>query len=203
MAVAALTPSAARADARELYTLLGYQGGVSHYRLAATSDAAVTSYSGAFDLTVYYGVWNALHLGGRLRLSSNSDVPFRSAEVTDPNGSRSRGDVFLDHRALGVGGVAVYRVDSGFALAPVFELGAGLTVHQVRNVAQVRPDGTSTVPLNGSSNVAMYGSGALLLEYRWRDRWLASAGVTVQAETAGPTPWSFFFPLRVGYIWWQ
>jgi hypothetical protein len=208
MIVAAVAPSAARADSRELYTLFGYQGGVSHYRLSEAGDGTATSYSGAIDLTVYYGLRNAfglrnaLHVGGRLRLASTSGVLFSGADVTNPDGTRSQSDIHVDHRAIGVGGVIAYRVDNGYALAPVLEVGCGLAVHQVRNVVQVPQGGTVGTQLEGSSDVVVYGSGGMLLEYRWRDRWLASAGVMVQAETAGPTPWSFSVPVRIGYIFW-
>jgi hypothetical protein len=45
-----VAPRGARADRRELYTLVGYQPGVSRFRSPAGGDAAVTSFAGAFDL---------------------------------------------------------------------------------------------------------------------------------------------------------
>ena len=39
-----------------------------------------------------------------------------------------------------------------------------------------------------------------ILEYRFRNYWLASAGVGIQVED-GRMPWSVFVPFRLGRIW--
>ena len=98
--VSVVTPSPAQADAKEVYTLFGYQGGVSHYRLSTAGEAAATNYSGAIDLTAYYGLRsvlrNALHVGGRLRLASTSGVLLSGAALTNPDGTRSQGEIHVD-----------------------------------------------------------------------------------------------------------
>lgn len=54
------------------------------------------------------------------------------------------------------------------------------------------------VPVVGGGSV---GSAALLLEYRFANRWVAAAGVGVQGETSGRVAWSLSVPLRFGVIW--
>jgi hypothetical protein len=192
------TPGGARADRRELFTLIGYEAGVSHHQLPVAGDAGTTQYAGALDVTAYYGLTNTLHVGGRLRLNSSSAVRFSAVSVTTADGSVT-GDVFLDERGVDVGGIVVWRVNTGYSVAPVLELGAGLAVHEYRNISHY-PSGGSVVPLGSRSEAVAYGSGTVLLQYRFRDRWLAAAGVGAQVE-GGRTPWSLLVPLRVGMIW--
>jgi hypothetical protein len=108
--VGLVAPGRARADRRDLYMLLGYQPGVSRLHSPAGSDATVTSYAGAFDLTAYYGLSNTLHVGGRLRFSRTTDMRFEAVDVTKVDGTTSRGDVFADHFGFGFGALALYRI---------------------------------------------------------------------------------------------
>jgi hypothetical protein len=192
-------PRAARADRRELYTLLGYEAGVGHHQVPIAGDAAATQYAGALELTAYYGVSNSLHVGGRLRLSSSADLRFSGVAMAKEDGSTVSGDVFVDDRSMDIGGIVLWRVYTGYPLAPVFELGAGLAVHEYRNISQY-PAGGGAVALASTSEAVAYGSGTVLVEYRFRDRWLATTGVGVQVE-GGRTPWSLLVPFRVGMIW--
>jgi hypothetical protein len=197
--VGLVAPSSARADRRELYVLLGYEAGVGHHQVPVAGDAAATQYADALDVTAYYGVSNSLHVGGRLRLSSSSNLRFSGVAVAKDDGSTVTGDVFVDDRSLDVGGVVLWRVDTGYSLAPVLELGAGLAVHEYRNISHY-PAGGGIVALASTSEAVAYGSGTVLVEYRFRDRWLATTGVGVQVE-GGRTPWSLLVPFRVGMIW--
>jgi hypothetical protein len=195
-----IAPGDARADRHELYTLLGYQPGVSRFRSPAGGDAAIASYAGAFDLTAYYGLSNTFHLGGRLRFSRTSDVRFEAIDVPAVDGTPTRGDVFADHLGFGFGALALYRVDTGYSLAPVFELEGGFTIHDYGNVVHVPTVAAYRTALPGISETVVHGSGTAILEYRFRNYWLASAGVGVQVED-GRVPWSVFVPFRVGRIW--
>ncbi len=129
----------------------------------------------------------------------------RTAQETPPasrvRSKRAAGDVFEDHRSLGLGVLALYRLDTGLHLAPVFEVEAGFTSHQYRRIAHVPTGVAFTFPLPDVSETVLHGSAALLLEYRFAERWIAAGGVGVQGETGGLVPWSVSVPLRFGIIW--
>ena len=192
-----LTAGTSRADRRELYTVLGYEGGVSHYLLPEAGSGAATSYAGALDLGVYYGLTNTVHLGARLRASGASDLHFSGAMLRLPDGSASSGEVYEDHRSLGLYALALYRVDTGLSLAPLVELEGGLTAHQYRNIAYVPSGVAYSVGLPDVSQTVLHVSGAVLLEYRFSNRYVVATGIRVQAE-GGQNPWAVVVPLRVG-----
>jgi len=203
MLVAAIaTTGIARADWRELYTVLGYEAGANHYLLPAAGSGSTTSYAGAVDASVYYGLTNSVHLGGRIRLAANVDARFRNVLVAFPDGTQSTGDVYGDHLGLGLGGLVLYRLDTGRPIAPVFEAEVGFTIHDYHNIIQI-PSGTQySVSLGNVSEFVVHASGAVLVEYRLKTRWTFSTGVGVQLEPSGGLlPWSVFVPFRVGRIW--
>jgi hypothetical protein len=57
------------------------------------------------------------------------------------------------------------------------------------------------VSLPNTSETVLHGSAGLLLEYRFRDKWILASGATVQVEPGGFTPWSLAVPIRFGRIW--
>jgi hypothetical protein len=57
------------------------------------------------------------------------------------------------------------------------------------------------IELPSTSQTALHGSLAALLEYRFAKRWVAMAGLTAQVESGNLQPWSLSVPLRVGVIW--
>lgn len=189
-----------KADRRDLYTLVGYEAGVSHWGLPASGQGSATGYTGAIDLTAYYGFTNKLHLGARVRLTSTSDILFEKRTITASDGTQLGGDVFVDHRAVSVGGLALWRFETG-ALAPLLELGAGVTVHEYRNVAVVPVGSSAGMALPSRPETEFYATGTVLLEYRFWERWVASVGVGVQVEPRGLAPWTVFVPFRVGRVW--
>jgi len=201
LAASLLFGATARADRNEVYAVVGYEPGLTRYELPATGSGSTTSFAGALAASVYYGLTNTLHVGGRLRVCINSDVRISEARLTLPDGSQSTGDVFEDHRSLGLGALALYRLDTGLQLAPVFEVEAGFTSHQYRRIAHVPAGAAFTIPLPDVSETVLHGSAALLVEYRFANRWVAAAGVGVQGETSGLVPWSLSVPLRFGVIW--
>ena len=191
----------ARADRREVYALVGYEAGASHYTVPAVGTGGATAYTGALDLTVFYGLTNFFHLGGRLFLSRSSDIDFRRASVLLPDGSQSTGDVYANHSALGLGVLALYRLDTGRHLAPVLELEGGFTLHEYNDVAQVPAGASYFVPLPNTWEAALHGSGTVLVEYRFASKWVALAGLGVRLEASGENPWSVFIPVRIGRVW--
>ena len=132
--LALLCAESARADRRELYTVLGYDPGVSHYELSGGNTGSATTYTGTLTASVYYGLTNTWHIGGRLRLSSVSNIHIGNAVVSMPDGSLSEGDVYEDHRSLGLGALVVYRVDTKTSLAPLLELEAGFAAHEFQRI---------------------------------------------------------------------
>lgn len=198
---ALLAAGPARADRKEVYTLLGLGAGVSRYNVPASGSGTTSAFAGALDVSVYYGLTNALHLGGRLRVTSTSNVHFESARVTMADGSQSVGSVFADHRAISLGVFGLYRFDTGLAFAPVLEFEAGLATHQYRRIEHIPAGAGFKYGLGSKSQSALYGAGAVLLEYRFANRWVAMTGLSVRAETADLQPWSLSVPLRVGVVW--
>jgi hypothetical protein len=196
-----LAAGRARADHKEIYTVLGFDAGVNRYNLPANGSGSTTAYAGALDLSVYYGLTNALHVGGRLRVSSTSNIHFSGVTLTMPDGGQSVGDVYADHRSIGLGALALYRVDTGRALAPLVEVEAGFTAHEYRRIEHVPAGVAYKIELPNASQTALHGSLAALLEYRFANRWVAMAGLTAQAESGNLQPWSLSVPLRLGMIW--
>jgi len=192
----------ARADRSELYTVIGYEAGTNRYLMPAAGSGSTTSYASAVDASAYYGLSNSLHVGGRVRLASNVDAHFSGVTVTLPDGSQSTGDVYSNHFGLGIGGLVLYRMDTGRAVAPVFEVEGGLTIHKYHDIILI-PSGTQySIPLGNVSEFVLHGSGAVLVEYRFRNLWTLSTGVGVEVEPSGGLlPWSVFVPFRLGRIW--
>jgi hypothetical protein len=202
LAVAALfTAAPARADRKEIYTVLGFDAGANGYKVPANGSGSTTAFAAGLDLGVYYGLTNTLHLGGRLRATSTPDVQFDSVKLSMADGSESVGSLFADHRSISLGAVGHYRFDTGRAFAPVVELEAGFAAHQYRRVEHVPAGAGFKLDLGNKSQDALYGAGALLLEYRFANRWIAMTGISVRAETGDMQPWSLSVPLRVGVIW--
>lgn len=191
----------ARADLKEVYTVLGYEPAASHYDLPASGSGSATALTGAFDVSVYYGLTNSWHVGGRIRGSIRSDVHLTDIRLNLPDGSVSSGDVYLDHRSVGIGALAIYRFDTGLHLAPMLEVEAGFTSHQYRRIEHVPAGVAFTIPLSDVSETVFHGAAAVLVEYRFGNRWTAAAGAGVQVEPGASVPWSVNLPLRVGVIW--
>jgi len=198
----ALLAAPARADRREVYMVLGYDQGVSHYELSGGNTGSATTYTGTLTASVYYGLTNTWHVGGRLRLSSVSNIHIGNAVVTMPDGSQSEGDVYEDHGSLGLGALVLYRVDTKTSVAPLLEFEAGFMAHRFQRIDFIPSGATHTYPQPNLSNTAFYGSAAVLLEYRFANRWVASIGVAAQGEHGSYVPWSLSVPIRVGVIWW-
>jgi hypothetical protein len=193
--------SSARADRGETYVVLGYEPGVSSYKLGTTGAGSATRpASVAFSAAVFRGFTNTWHVGGRLHFANVTDVHVGNAIVQMQGGSRAQGDVYEDHRAFGAGGLLLYRFDTHAPLAPVLELEGGFASHQYSRITFIPSGATNSYPQPSRSQTSVYGSASLYVEYRFATRWVASAGVTAQVES-GDMPWSIRVPIRVGVIW--
>lgn len=181
--------------------LLGYEPGVSHYKLGTTGTGSATRPAGlALSATVLRGLTNTWHAGGRLHFANSTDVHVGNAIVKMQEGPTQQGDVYEDHRALGAGALLLYRFDTHAPVAPVLEVEGGVASHQYSRVIFIPTGATKKYDQPSRSRTSAFGSASLLLEYRFATRWLASAGVTGQVET-GDLPWSIRVPVRVGMIW--
>ena len=195
-----LVSSAARADRREWYAVLGLDPGVAHSELGPTGSGEATRTSGTFTASGYYGLTNEWHVGARIRLSKTTNLEVNNSVVV-LNGVETLGDVYEDHLGIGLGAVLLYRLSTNHPLAPLFELEGGVTNHSFSRVAFIPKGSTYSYPQSNVSYVALYGAAAVLLEYRFLTRWVAAAGVAVQRES-GQVPWGISLPLRIGVIWW-
>lgn len=199
--MALVAATAARADEKEIYTLVGYVPTVQRYDLPANGAGSATDFANALDLTAYYGLTNTIHVGARLRGTISSDVHLADVRVNLPDGSVSPGDAYLDHLAVALSALALYRFDTGLHLAPMLEVEAGFSSHQYRRIAHVPAGVAFTIPLADVSETVFRAASALLLEYRFGNRWVASGGVGVQVEPSSHAPWAVLVPLRVGAVW--
>lgn len=199
--VLVLVAHPARADLKERYAVVGFEPTVTRYELPASGSGSTSALSGEFDLSAYYGLTNTWHLGVRVRGSVSSDVRISDARLNMPDGSVSSGDVYMDHRSIGLGALALYRIDTGLHLAPVLEVEAGFTSHQYRRIAHVPTGVAYVIPLSDVSETVFHGAGAVLVEYRFGNRWIAAAGAGVEVEPGARVPWSVNLPMRVGVIW--
>lgn len=193
----------ARADEHEWYTLIGYRGGVSHYRTPVEGAGSATRYVGGIDFTSYYGITGDLHVGGRIGLSRSGDVKFSGVSIP----SVGAGNLYLDHLSVSIVAVVVFRLQrlgvtfrNDSCLAPVLDLELGLGIRNYRNIEQVPTGGDGKVSVPNVTETVAQGAGSVLLEYRFLEHWVASAGVGARLES-GHTPWSLFVPIRIGRIW--
>lgn len=195
------TAGNALADRREWYTVLGYEPGLSRYETPSGGSGSATKFASAVSLGAYYGLTDTLHVGARIRATTNANIDIGKAVVPLPDGSRPSGDLYLDHQSLGLGALLLYRFDTKHSLAPLVELEGGVTAHRFQRIAFFPAGAAHSYPQGSVSKSALYGSAALLLEYRFLNRWVAAAGVSVHGEGGGLMPFGIYVPLRFGIIW--
>ena len=200
--LATLAAGRAHADRQELYTVIAYDPGGSRFRLPVKgSSSDVTKFTNGLDAAAYYGLSNRLHIGARIRASRTSNVQFSGTSLRMKDGSLSQGDVFMDHWALGLGTLVVYRIDTRSALAPLLEMEGGVMTHRYGRIVHIPAGVSYSVPQGDVSSTAAYGSAAVMLEYRFRNRWVAATGISAQREASGFVPWTVSVPIRLGHIW--
>ncbi len=74
-------------------------------------------------------------------------------------------------------------------------------MHEYGNIAHMPAGAAYSIQLADLSETVLHGGATVLLEYRFRNRWIVAAGVGVQLEPSGLTPWSVVVPFRLGWIW--
>jgi len=196
-----LGPSGARADRRELYTVLGLEPQLTRFSepLAASADAM--RFTPALELAAFYGLTNSLHVGAALRLSQSRGLEIRNADVFLPDHSPSSGSVSFDHRSIGFGVLGYYRLDTGRSIAPGLAVEAGFASHAYSAVNHSPTGASFGIPYPSTSEFRPYLRATLGAEYRCMDHLYASLAVGASFEPGGLAAWQLVLPLRVGWIW--
>ena len=195
-----LPPTAALADEREVYTLL--EAGPSLVALDDPAGGLIRASSPGLNaqLSAYYGLSNAFHLGGFARFVVARDVAFAGVAPRLPDGSAPVGTFYEDAYQFGAGALVAYRLDTGYDFAPVgrLELGAAyLNYARLQHVPTGKDFGLS-FPTVGE--FAFGGRAVLALEYRISNHLVASVGLGARYNFNALTVWQLDLPLSFGGI---
>jgi hypothetical protein len=201
LTVVAATPAAARADRQELYTVAGIAPVVGRYENPLVNSGQTNRSSFAAEMAVYYGISNSLHFGGIIRASKMTGARFNNVFMELPDKSWSTGTVQADELAFGAGLLGLYRLDTGYPVAPVASAELGFTHHTYSNLAHVPAGQNYGIPFSDKSETRLECRLGLAVEYRFASRFVLSAGAVYGLEPGGLAPWSLSFPVRVGVIW--
>lgn len=194
-------PAAASADDQELYTLLQLEPVSHHVTDPVRGEVEANAWGAGLALSGYYGLTNTIHVGGALRVARAKNVPFEDVSVISSSGTRNTGRLYADTQSFAIGGLALYRLDTGRAMAPTLSAEAGVLRRSYTNVALTPAGASYGLPVDDNSETLLYGRLTLSLEYRFWERWLASVGVAGQLEPGGLQPWQLSVPVNVGLIW--
>jgi hypothetical protein len=196
LSVLVASPTLARADRRDLYTLVEFPLGIASFYDPPTTNAQASAPTYGAGLLAFYGITNQLHVGGVLRYVGSTDVGFK--DVTTTAGT---GDLYANHRALAVGALAVYRIDTGRILAPLAQLELGFARHTYRDVA-LSPTGSGYyLPADDATETLPYARAGAGVEVRLWSNLYGSAVVSAEFSPSALRRWSLIVPLAVGWIW--
>jgi hypothetical protein len=197
----ALAPSAAFADRRELYVVIGLEPALLHTDDAYGATGTANTAGGALSLSAYYGLTNTVHVGAALRTTAARNIQVSPIAVPIAGGTRRTGTLYEDLLAVSFGGLALYRFDTGYRAAPTLslELGGGQYTYSNRAHAPAGAGFSQAVP--SVSYFAFYARPAVGLEYRLGDRLVAGVAVAAEIAPAAHQPWSIAVPFSVGVIW--
>jgi hypothetical protein len=196
-----LAPGFARADRRELYTLIEVAPQFMQLEEPITGGPTASSVAGDGSLTVYYGLTNSLHLGGSVHLNLARDVEFTGADVQLQDGSQSTGTVFIDTTGISGTALIAYRFDLGRSFAPVAQVEVGLASLSYTNIAHVPESTNYGIAFADTSETALELRGSLRGEYRFGDHLIAGGGVGAIVHPGALNPWTLYVPITVGWIW--
>lgn len=194
-------PSVALADRKELYTVLNVESSNHHFKDPVHGDSSSNAWGAGLGLASYYGLTNTLHFGGALRVSRAKNVAFDGVTLISGAGTSNTGRLYADTLSFQLGALALYRLDTGHALAPALSFESGVVRRTYSNIG-LTPDGASySLRQANNDETLLYVRAALTLEYRFWERFVASAGVAGQLEPGGLMPWQISIPVNVGLIW--
>jgi hypothetical protein len=196
-----LLPFHARADRRELYALLSASPAVLSLQAPVEGAPSTTAPALGAGLVGYYGLTNTLHVGASLDLLGTRNARFPGVTRVQPDGSPLTGTFFLNAWTVGLSALALYRFDTGYALAPVARVQVGLTRHAFTH-QQLIPEGQRfAVDVPGEARLALTAGASLGAEYRWNAHLVASVAVRVGRSFQVRAPWAVELPLAVGWVW--
>ena len=197
----AARPLPARADRGETYAILSFEPGAAGYSDPSLGRASSTRFGGGFGALGYYGLTNAIHVGGAVRYAASSGLSFSPTAATLPGGPTYPGTLVASAQAFSASALILYRLDTGYHLAPVLAGEAGYTAQSLHDVALV-PQGTNYgIPLSSRTDSAPFARASALLEWRFANRFVSLAGVAVTRTGLQSAPWQCTFPMMVGMIW--
>jgi hypothetical protein len=198
-----LVPTAVLADRGELYTLLEVSpAALRDAGPFATGAASWKPLPVAGQLLGYYGLTHGLHVGASLGLGRAPNWVSRDVAWQLPDGSSPTGNLYEDLFTLRAGGLASYRLDTGYPVAPVGRLELGLSLQRFSNRAFIPSNTTLQLPVDSSTTVAPYARVTVGAEVRFANHWLASFGLGGRRLLGSRTPWQVEASLAAGYIWW-
>jgi hypothetical protein len=203
-----LAPRASRADRRDLYATVSVEPQRATFHDPMTESASSTTViPGSLGLSVFYGLTNTIHFGGAFHYSQTKNVAFEGVSVTE-GGWPASGTGYADLAAYSLTALGQYRLDTGYSLAPVVRLEAGVaSLHYTS--AEFRPEGSGyAMAYPDKSKVAFEGRASLLFEYRFRspqflpvEHLVASVGLGYVVHPGSDSPSGLSVPLSIGCIW--
>lgn len=172
LVLAVLLSTPALADRRELYLELEAGLGVQLLADAATATQRGTGLGPALQLSAFYGLTNSLHVGGYARGFFAPDIAFPSVTATLADGSTPTGTLYENAFGAGAGGLARWRFDTGYPIAPFAQLELGVAWVRFEKL-QLIPNGRNFgLELPSQSLLALDGRALIGLEWRLGDRFV-------------------------------
>lgn len=191
----------ARADRRELYTLLEVTPGRGFFSSPFDGAPPATNFSAGAQLITCYGLTHSLHIGAALGFSGGLNTAYRRMTLPLEDGSRPMGDLFENFFSATTAAVLAWRLDTGYPFAPLarVELGGAFLSYPH---GEFFPDHTRlALALPARSELVPTARLVAAVEYRFADRWVTSIGLSARRNFGGRTPWLLAVPLSVGAIW--
>jgi len=192
----------ARADRREIYTMVAIEPGVASAHAPVQPPGTSSHVACGAQLAAFYGVTNSIHVGAAL--SFNYAPNFRYGNVSrrlEDGSSTPVGTYFQNGMTVGLGALAQYRFDTGFALAPIARLEVGLNFAQLVG-AQLQPDGRDFgIDFAAEGRAVFAARGLVGVEWRVSERWVGSVGIGYRRNFGGSVPWEISVPLGIGLVW--
>jgi hypothetical protein len=189
------------ADRRELYTLVSAGPAWISLDDPLTGTATTQQLGGFAGVLAYFGLTEALSVGGHLRLSGTQGVTFPGVLLHDPAAPDLSVTESLDHFAISATALVQFRLDTGFPLAPFVRVEGGGVLNRFVNLAD-NPDRTTLHrPYPALTELVPLVRGTLGLEYRFSEHWLLSLGVSYGRSYQTFSRWQLEVPLSFGFIW--
>lgn len=188
----------ALADRRELYVEAAAGPALTQLRQLGAPGFAPARTGPFATLSTYYGLTNALHVGGGIYFATARDFHVAGAQLSPTDFT---GDLWTDWLGAGTSAFAVYRLDTGSPLAPFLRLELSAGVNRFSRLALI-PDGRSYYePYLDRWELALGGRAVFGLELRLADSWVVTVAAAGRAAPVGHSGVGFEVPVAVAYVW--